>query len=159
MINYFWRALFQWKYQKKVNFNCSNVNENSNKRGVPDISGNSSIYNSWIVYFNGKTLNHGGTSAVAPMWAGYTAGLNCNVFLNDYLYKLPKECFHDITEGINYPYSSSKGYDLCTGLGSPNGEFLTKYLLKIFKKKKNKDKKKHKKKDKDKVCVSDLIYL
>ena len=123
------------KYQKKVNFNCSNVNENSNKRGVPDISGNSSIYNSWIVYFNGKTLNHGGTSAVAPMWAGYTAGLNCNVFLNDYLYKLPKECFHDITEGINYPYSSSKGYDLCTGLGSPNGEVLTKYLLQIFKKK------------------------
>lgn len=114
----------------------NNVNQCSNRRGVPDISGNASIYNGWQICFNGNIINIGGTSAVAPMWSGFTAGLGCNVFLNDYLYKLPKKCFHDIKAGINYPFSASKGYDLCTGIGSPNGKVLVKYLLRIFNRKK-----------------------
>lgn len=134
------------EYQKKVNFNSTNINQNSNKRGVPDISGNASINNGWLICFNGIVFQVGGTSAVAPMWAGFTAGLGCNVYLNDYLYNLPKECFHDITAGINYPYEASKGYDLCTGLGSPNGKILVKYLLRIFNRKRCNKKKCNRKK-------------
>ena len=128
-------------YQKNLNFK-SNFNSNSERRGTPDVSGNASLYNPYALYFNGEIIKFGGVSAIPPMWAGYTAGLRCNVFLNNYLYKLPKECFHDITAGNNYPYESKKGYDLCTGLGSPNGKVLTKELLKIFKKKNCKHNKK-----------------
>lgn len=122
------------KYQKKLNFK-SNFNTNSNRRGTPDIAGNASVYNGCQVYFNGNIYLLGGVSCVSPFWAGFTAGLGCNVFLTPYLYKLPKKCFHDINSGINYPYETIKGYDLCTGLGSPNGKILKKELLKIFKKK------------------------
>lgn len=141
------------EYQKKVNFNSTNINQNSNKRGVPDVSGNASILNGWLIFFNGVVIRIGGTSAVAPMWAGFTAGLGCNVFLNNYLYNLPKECFHDITAGINYPYEASKGYDLCTGIGSPNGKILVKYLLRIFNRKKcNRKKCNNKKCNNKKKC-------
>ena len=113
-------------YQKKLGYK---------KRTVPDISGNASfIATPWLIYYNGAITQVGGTSCVAPMWAGYIGGLGCNVFLNNYLYRLTKKCFHDITMGQNYPYEATPGYDLCTGLGSPNGEILTKYLKKIFKK-------------------------
>ena len=120
-------------YQKELDFK-SNFNSNPNRRGTPDVSGNASVYNGYTVYFDGETTRVGGVSAVSPMWAGFTAGLGCNVFIIPYLYKLPKECFHDIKNGINYPYESKEGYDLCTGLGSPNGKVLTKVLRKIFKK-------------------------
>ena len=121
-------------YQKDLNFK-SNFNSNPNRRGTPDVSGNASVYNGYTVYFNGETTGVGGVSAVSPMWAGFTAGLGCNVFINPYLYKLPKKCFNDIKHGINYPYESKEGYDLCTGLGTPNGKVLTKVLKKIFIKK------------------------
>ena len=105
------------------------------KRTVPDISGNASVYNGWRLVFNGGLLTVGGTSCVAPMWAGYTGGLGCNVFLNHYLYKMDRKNFHDITEGIDFPFEAKKGYDLCTGLGTPNAKCLTPTLLNIFKNK------------------------
>ena len=121
-------------YQKDLNFKSS-FNSNGDRRGTPDVSGNASVFNGYTVYFDGITIRVGGVSAVSPMWAGYTAGLGCNVFLTPYLYKLPRVCFNDVRSGNNYPFESKDGYDLCTGLGSPNGKVLTKALKKIFRKK------------------------
>jgi kumamolisin len=70
----------------------------------------------------------GGTSAVAPLWAGLTALLNQLLgrpvgFLNPQLYGsvLSGGGLRDITEGDNGAYSAGPGWDACTGLGSPRG--------------------------------------
>ena len=36
--------------------------------------------------------------------------------------------FHDITQGNNGSYKAAKGWDACTGLGSPNGQALLSAL-------------------------------
>jgi kumamolisin len=73
----------------------------------------------------------GGTSAVAPLWAGLIALLNEKLgkslgFLQPTLYGLStsKQAFHDITQGSNGSFSAGPGWDACTGLGSPSGENL-----------------------------------
>ena len=71
-----------------------------------------------------------GTSAVAPLWAVLLALINeslgTNVgYVNALLYSAKVEpTFHDITSGSNGDYSAGKGWDACTGLGSPNGAAL-----------------------------------
>ncbi len=97
------------------------------------------------VYYPGV----GGTSCAAPLWAGFTALINqqgvINAkpsvgFLNPALYTIAKgtsyaTCFHDITTGNN-TWSGSPtlfyavtNYDLCTGLGTPNGTNLINALV------------------------------
>jgi kumamolisin len=72
----------------------------------------------------------GGTSAVAPLWAGLLALINeslgANVgYVNPLLYGTKAEStFHDITAGNNGTYSAGKGWDACTGLGTPDGTAL-----------------------------------
>jgi subtilase family serine protease len=74
----------------------------------------------------------GGTSAGAPQWAGLIADIDQG--LNDLgqgsldgatqtipdLFALPTNAFHDITTGSNGAHSAGVGYDLVTGLGTPN---------------------------------------
>jgi len=76
----------------------------------------------------------GGTSAVAPLWAGLAALINekatlpIGFFLPD-LYAAP-ELLRQITEGDNKPkgtdvgYSAGPGWNACTGLGVPQGAAL-----------------------------------
>ncbi len=90
-----------------------------------------------------------GTSLAAPLWAGLFALANEQAadngqppvgFANPVLYAIAKStnyqnCFHDITTGANTnslsptKYHAAAGYDLCTGLGSPNGDNLIPALL------------------------------
>jgi kumamolisin len=76
----------------------------------------------------------GGTSAVAPLWAILLAPINQspgkNVgWLKPLLYGTSVEkTFHDITSGSNGDYSAARGWDACTGLGSPNGSALLSSL-------------------------------
>jgi subtilase family serine protease len=86
--------------------------------------------------FTGKDVSIGGTSAVAPMWAGLIARLNQAVggpvgFINPTLYRLLRSSvFTDITSGNNDVgkdnggYSARAGWDCCTGLGTPLGTAL-----------------------------------
>jgi kumamolisin len=66
----------------------------------------------------------GGTSAVAPLWAGLFALINeslgANVgYVNPLLYSAKAEAtFHDIIAGNNGTYSAGRRWDACTGLGS-----------------------------------------
>jgi kumamolisin len=99
-------------------------------RGVPDVSGDADPESGYNVRVDGSNTVVGGTSAVAPLWAGLIARLNAKRgtslgFVNPLLYKTPS-AFRDITEGNNGAFQASPGWDACTGLGSPNGPELAK---------------------------------
>jgi kumamolisin len=98
-------------------------------RGVPDVAGDASPDTGYQILVDGEQEVVGGTSAVAPLWAGLIAVLNqqlgTNVgFLNSKLYTLGQAPFFDITGGSNGSFSAGTGWDPCTGLGSPNGASL-----------------------------------
>jgi len=107
-------------------------------RGVPDVAGNADPTTGYQVRVDGQNVVVGGTSAVAPLWAGLVALLNQKLgkpagFLNPTLYTLGGTVFHDITVGNNDDgglgsYSARAGWDACTGLGSPNGTALLSAL-------------------------------
>jgi kumamolisin len=101
------------------------------KRGVPDVSGNASPGSGYQVRVDGQDMVIGGTSAVAPLWAGLTALLNQKLgkpvgFGNPALYKLGASsgAFVDITQGNNNGFNAAPGWDPCTGLGRPDGAKL-----------------------------------
>ncbi|MGF6853298.1 S53 family peptidase [Paraburkholderia sp. CI3] len=94
-------------------------------RGVPDVAGDASPLTGYDVLVDGMQTVVGGTSAVAPLWAALIARINAAKgqpagFVNAKLYKAPGVC-NDITQGNNGSFAASKGWDACTGLGSPNG--------------------------------------
>ena len=61
-----------------------------------------------------------GTSASAPIWTGCLAAINYKKILNNSIYKfIGNPFFRDITSGSN-GYKAGAGYDICTGIGSPN---------------------------------------
>ena len=96
-------------------------------RGLPDVAGNADPATGYSVMVDGQRTVIGGTSAVAPLWAALLARMNESLgknlgFLNPLLYSSETEAgFHDITSGGNGGYSAERGWDPCTGLGSPNG--------------------------------------
>ena len=95
------------------------------KRGVPDVSGDADPDTGYQVRIDGTNTVIGGTSAVAPLWAGLIARINGAKgspvgFINPILYATPT-ALRDITQGNNGDFAASPGWDACTGLGSPNG--------------------------------------
>ncbi|GAC1512959.1 MAG: S53 family peptidase [Chloroflexota bacterium] len=99
-------------------------------RGVPDVAGDASPATGYQIQVDGQQIVIGGTSAVAPLWAGLIARMNQHLgtpvgFLHPLLYG-PTETatFHDITVGNNGAYSAGLGWDACTGLGTPDGARL-----------------------------------
>ncbi|SAL17984.1 peptidase S53 propeptide [Caballeronia udeis] len=95
------------------------------KRGVPDVAGDASPLTGYDVIIGGTQTVVGGTSAVAPLWAGLITRINAAAgkpvgFLNPKLYAA-KTAGHDITQGNNGSFEATAGWDACTGLGSPDG--------------------------------------
>jgi kumamolisin len=103
-------------------------------RGVPDVAGDADPTTGYTVRVDGKTMVIGGTSAVAPLWAGLIALNNAQNkptagFLNPQIYAAKAaSAFHDITQGNNGAFSAGPGWDACTGLGSPIGTKLISLL-------------------------------
>jgi subtilase family serine protease len=115
-------------------------------RNIPDVAMAADMI--WIIASNGNQYPITGTSASAPLWAGFMALANQQAaanaqppvgFANSILYELARgpeysELFHDVTNGNNTNLSvSSKffaqpGFDLCTGWGTPNGSNLINAL-------------------------------
>jgi kumamolisin len=120
-------------YQQNVSLPPS-VNDGQTRRGVPDVAGDADPATGWTVRVDGQTIPIGGTSAVAPMWAGLIALLNEALgkpvgFVHPALYaSAAAATFHDITQGNNGSYNAGPGWDACTGLGSPNGAALLSVL-------------------------------
>jgi subtilase family serine protease len=111
-------------------------------RNGPDISANAN-YTFYVCADQTSCTanNYGGTSFAAPMWAGFLALVNQQAvangqpplgFVNPALYTLLAGSgysteFHDITSGSN-GFQATAGYDLVTGIGSPNGQALVDAL-------------------------------
>jgi kumamolisin len=100
-------------------------------RGVPDVSGDADPNTGYNIRVDGENAVFGGTSAVAPLWAGLVARINQTTgkpigFLNPLIYSQAVEAsgFNDVTEGNNGSFKAGKGWDACTGLGSPDGAKL-----------------------------------
>ena len=105
-------------------------------RGVPDVAANAS-YNAGYsgIFHNGSPMIGNGTSASAPLWAGFVATLNAAMgtrlgFINPILYSKGSIAFRDIAPGggpannanggvAGYP--AGDGWDACTGWGSIDG--------------------------------------
>jgi len=105
----------------------ANPNQNVG-RGVPDVSGDADPTTGYVTLVDGQPDVIGGTSAVAPLWAGLIALINEGVgkpagLINPLLYQSASTAgdFNDVTSGNNGAYSAGPGWDACTGLGSPIG--------------------------------------
>jgi kumamolisin len=94
-------------------------------RGVPDVCGNADPATGYDIRVDGQDLVIGGTSAVAPLWAGLIAVANKQNkktagLLQPQIYAAKaKSAFRDITSGNNGSFKAGPGWDACTGLGSP----------------------------------------
>ncbi len=105
-------------------------------RGVPDVSGDADPVSGYDVYVDGQASVIGGTSAVAPLWAGLTACINQLVgkrvgSLTSLVYSQVAPIngtFHDITNGNNGSFAAGPGWDACTGWGTPIGSAITAAL-------------------------------
>jgi kumamolisin len=123
-------------------------NQYSNgKREVPDVSADADGVSSVAVYEGGQVGPVGGTSQSTPIWAGMTALINEYLkkqgahpigFMNPALYTLAATHqlyppFHDVTVGDNLYYPATPGYDLATGLGTPDAWNLARDLVRYQK--------------------------
>jgi subtilase family serine protease len=131
-------------YQQGISMTANHGS--TTKRNIPDVALTGD--NVYVVYSNGLAAIFGGTSCAAPLWAGFmaieneqaaTAGRASGGFINPAIYAIGKGtnyagCFHDITVSNNFWPSSPTnfpavpGYDLCTGWGTPAGQFLMNTL-------------------------------
>ncbi|MGN6525235.1 MAG: S53 family peptidase [Burkholderiaceae bacterium] len=113
----------------------SRVASGKSGRGVPDVAGDADPNTGYDVRVDGQDFVIGGTSAVAPLWAGLVAVMNQKLghpvgFLNPMLYGslAGKGVTRDITSGNNGAYKATTGWDPCTGWGSPDGAKLLQAL-------------------------------
>jgi kumamolisin len=103
-------------------------------RGTPDVAGDADPSTGYEVRVDGQTTVIGGTSAVAPLWAGLIALANqqngvAAGFVNPALYAAgAKGAFRDITQGNNGGFSAGPGWDACSGQGSPVGSAIIALL-------------------------------
>ena len=125
----------------------ANVSTGKKGRGVPDVAGDAAVSSGYLIVIRGNTQVVGGTSAVAPLWAGLTALINQATtypsgFFLPMLYDNP-QLLRVITQGNNKPVNSNLGYtagnqwSACTGLGVPIRSLIqaflaTKLTLKSF---------------------------
>jgi kumamolisin len=107
-------------------------------RGVPDVAGNADPVSGYQIVVGGRQEPIGGTSAVAPLWAGLIARLAQATgkrfgLLQPLVYAgvapgADVSGFNDITQGNNGAYSAGPGWDACSGLGSPDGAAILSRL-------------------------------
>jgi kumamolisin len=121
----------------QTNFNVPPPSNNSGGRGVPDVSGDADPQSGYQIQVDGESGIFGGTSAVAPLWAGLIALMNQKLeqsvgFLNPKLYSTAvAQAMRDITNGNNGAFTAGPGWDACTGLGSPNSAPLAAVLSQL----------------------------
>lgn len=128
-------------------------NDPKNKRGAIDVVFDANpatgvpVYNTY--YNPGESWYQiGGTSFSAPAWAGIIAITNnmraaklkaslSGTQIHNALYNLLTNsidynaCMYDIKQGSSNGYSATTGYDLASGLGSPNVLYLSTYLSSV----------------------------
>jgi kumamolisin len=112
------------------------------QRLTPDISAVADPFTGVKIVFGQQEVVGGGTSLAAPIWAGITAVMNQYLLerdghllgnLNPLLYRIAEgarfPAFRDVVLGGNAVDRAGPGYDLVTGLGTPNVDNLARDLL------------------------------
>jgi subtilase family serine protease len=93
-------------------------------RLVPDVAANADQSTGYKIVVHGAEGPVGGTSAVAPLYAGLFAAFGTKLgFVSPKLWD-NHLCFNDISVGDNGHYRARIGPDACTGIGSPIGSKL-----------------------------------
>jgi kumamolisin len=111
------------------------------RRGIPDVAANASSSTGYLIEADNTRMSMGGTSAVAPLWAALIARFNEALgtksgFFTPTVYAMAAEmrdALCDIVDGFNGPtrktgFQAKRGWDACTGLGSPRGESMLEWL-------------------------------
>ena len=114
----------------------------SDRRLVPDVAAVADPFTGVKFVFRQEVVVGGGTSQAAPIWAGIAAIVNQLLReqnmdplgdFNPLLYQVSQGSatpgFHDIDLGGNAISPGAAGYDMVTGLGTPNVENLVKNIL------------------------------
>jgi kumamolisin len=115
---------------------------NTGKRLTPDISAVADPFTGVKIVLNNDVVVGGGTSQSAPIWAGLAAVMNQFLTanggreigdLNPLLYRIaqgaPLPAFRDVTLGGNAVDTAGPGFDLVSGLGTPDVDNLARNLL------------------------------
>jgi kumamolisin len=118
------------------------TDRDSDRRVTPDVAAVADPFTGVRIVFNQQELVGGGTSQSAPIWAGLAAVMNQYLLanggrelgdLNPLLYRTaagaPLPGFRDVTLGGNAVDTAAPGYDLVTGLGTPDIDNLVRNLL------------------------------
>ena len=112
---------------------------------VPDVAGDADPNTGYDVYVHGAGTVVGGTSAVAPLYAGLIAVINANIgqslgFINPTLYSAQAQSGKVFRDTLGAPgpannslngvtgYPAGPGWDACTGFGSVDGTALQTVL-------------------------------
>lgn len=112
------------------------------KRMTPDISAVADPFTGVKIVLHGDTVVGGGTSQSAPILAGLAAVMNQFLIanggraigdINPLLYRIaqgaPLPAFRDVTLGGNAVDTAGPGFDLVSGLGTPDVDNLARNLL------------------------------
>lgn len=115
-----------------------------NRRLTPDISAVSDPDTGVNIAFGQRIVAGGGTSLATPIWAGIAAVMNQYLLatggdllgdLNPLLYEVAQGArlpgFHEVARGANAVDRAHPGYDLVTGLGTPNVANLSENLADV----------------------------
>jgi kumamolisin len=118
-------------------------------RGVPDVAAHAGVDDGHLYYCKGQLRAAGGTSVVAPFYAGLFARLDSLYggprysplpMLYAYRDVAERRPFRDVVEGDNSRptdnlvpavagYQAKQGWDACSGLGSMDGNLLLTWLV------------------------------
>ncbi|MGV0793927.1 S53 family peptidase [Mycolicibacterium sp. XJ1819] len=136
-------ALFDrppWQEQLSV------TRDTKRRRLTPDVAAVADPFTGVRFIFDQREVVGGGTSQAAPIWAALTALMNQYLLanggqllgdLNPLLYRVAsgsnRPGFRDVRKGGNAVDLAQPGYDLVTGLGTPNTYNLARNLLDIQK--------------------------
>ncbi|MGE2726397.1 S53 family peptidase [Mycolicibacterium pulveris] len=126
----------QWQQRLSVD------RDTKGKRLSPDVAAVADPFTGVRFIYGGQEVLGGGTSQAAPIWAALTVLMNQYVVanggrqlgnLNPQLYRVAAGAnlpgFRDVRRGGNAVDLTQPGYDLVTGLGSPNTYNLARNLL------------------------------
>lgn len=114
------------------------------RRLTPDIAAVSDPDTGVTIAFGGRLVAGGGTSVATPIWAGIAAVMTQYLIanggrplgdLNPLLYEVAQDArlpgFRQVIRGANAVDRANPGYDLVTGLGSPNVANLAENLAAV----------------------------
>jgi hypothetical protein len=123
-------------WQNSANVPAS-LNDGHKGRGIPDIAGDADPNSGYPLILGGVTSpSYGGTSAVAPLYAGLVALLGAGLgeplgYLNPNVYAFSGPYVYvDVNDGASNAnsgspgYTSGPGWDACTGFGSVVGNAM-----------------------------------